>query len=82
MSTFSARTTGRPDTWVIRRDGIEVGLLSFIPGAIAHPQLHVDAIIHALNHPGPPQPFAGPSGEMIAARRAARDRHPSTQKPP
>lgn len=67
--TFDARTTGRPDTWVIRRDGEEVGLLSFIPGALALPQLHVDAIVHALNHPPPPEPWGGKSGAMLEQRR-------------
>lgn len=69
MSSFDARTTGRPDTWVIRRDGVEVGMLSFVPDAIALPQLHVDAIIRALNHPTPPERWQSPAADMLARRR-------------
>jgi hypothetical protein len=81
MSTFDARTTGRPDTWVIRRDGIEVGMISFIPGAIALPTLQVEAMVRALNHPPGPERFRGPGGAMIEQRRA-RAQHPASREPP
>jgi hypothetical protein len=68
--TWTARTTRTPGLWMLRRDGIEVGTISLLPGTVRRAQLAIDAMVNALNHPPRPDGFAGKAGDMLAARRA------------
>lgn len=70
--TWTAHTTGRALTWVLRDDTTDaamVAMVSVLPGTVTHPDLWIAAIVHGLNNPPPIEGFGGRAGEMLDARR-------------